>query len=666
MPKFDCIERPLSRFFDHYGQFITRHPLPFIIFPILLTGFCSLGFLQLDPITDAIYLFTPTGAPSKMERQTIHDLWPLTNGSYIPGRAVTQSREVQLTVRTKDDGNILDKPYSEAIYRLDQYIQNKVNVTFEGKVYRYKDLCLQWKGEGCPGAKHIHIISDLYQHGFNITYPTIRVGQVTGYIGSSLGGVSTGRGKHNELIVASASAWLMVYHLQFYPTNVLFVSGLWEKAFQKALEEYPDDPFIEFTYFHSQSLAEELKRNADSLIPRFIVAFTILIIFSVICSMAFIDGSGYIDWALSKPLLSVLGVLNAGMGIATAIGALNLAGVPYNDIVGVMPFLVVAVGTDNMFLMVAAVRRTNRAHASEIRVGECMADAAISMFITSLTDAFSFGVGTITSIPAVQIFCFYTCAAIAFTFIYQITFFTAWLSLAIKWEAEGRHCIFLHHTIPSTYKDTSPYIHKVFSLGSRPHKDVENLSVNQKESAMALFFQKWFAPVLMEPIVRVLTIFWYCVYMGFGIYGCMQLREGLEPVNLLVEDSYAVPHYKVLEKYFWHYGASVQIVINNSSDFRDPDERDRIREMIHTFANSKHTIGDESIQFWMDEMDRYYSDEIKINYTTTMFYEAAKHFFAAKKTEYWPEDVKWGKLKDGTFGVVAFRYVLQYISFVYF
>ena len=103
MTKFDCIERPLSRFFDHYGQFVSRNPIPFIILPLLLTGFSSLGFLQLNPITDAIYLFTPTGAPSKMERQAIHDLWPLTNGSYIPGRAVTQSREVQVCFQGLDE-----------------------------------------------------------------------------------------------------------------------------------------------------------------------------------------------------------------------------------------------------------------------------------------------------------------------------------------------------------------------------------------------------------------------------------------------------------------------------------------------------------------------------------------------------------------------------------
>lgn len=75
-----------------------------------------------------------------------------------------------------------------------------------------------------------------------------------------------------------------------------------------------------------------------------------------------------------------------------------------------------------MFLMVAAIRRTNRAHSVSRRVGEAISDAAISMVITSLTDAFSFGVGAITSIPAVQIFCFYTCAAIVLTFFYQVFF----------------------------------------------------------------------------------------------------------------------------------------------------------------------------------------------------------------------------------------------------
>jgi hypothetical protein len=96
MPQFDCLEKPLSRIFYRYGHFVCKHPLPLIFVPVFITLSTALGFVSLDSITDAIYLFTPVNAQSKVERQIIHNLWPLVNGSYIPGRAVTQSREVQV------------------------------------------------------------------------------------------------------------------------------------------------------------------------------------------------------------------------------------------------------------------------------------------------------------------------------------------------------------------------------------------------------------------------------------------------------------------------------------------------------------------------------------------------------------------------------------------
>lgn len=96
MGKFDCIERPLSRLFYRYGRFVALHPLPFIVIPLLTTAACAIGFLHLHPITDAVYLFTPTNAPSKRERLIVHNLWPLHDHNYIAGRTVTQSREIQV------------------------------------------------------------------------------------------------------------------------------------------------------------------------------------------------------------------------------------------------------------------------------------------------------------------------------------------------------------------------------------------------------------------------------------------------------------------------------------------------------------------------------------------------------------------------------------------
>ncbi|RCN25346.1 hypothetical protein ANCCAN_28943, partial [Ancylostoma caninum] len=205
---------------------------------------------------------------------------------------------------------------------------SRVRVLYKHHYYTYHDLCLQYKGAGCPANKHIHALSDLYNHGFNITFPHFRFGTESGYLGGALGGVSLMRTENGTNILAAARAWFLIYHLKFFPVETSYISGLWENELGRHLAAYPEDPYIQITYFHSQTLTDELKRNAETLTPRFILAITLLVVFSMLCSIAFIDGTYYIDWVLSKPILAILGVVNAGMGIMTAMGLLMLFGMP--------------------------------------------------------------------------------------------------------------------------------------------------------------------------------------------------------------------------------------------------------------------------------------------------------------------------------------------------
>lgn len=111
-----------------------------------------------------------------------------------------------------------------------------------------------------------------------------------------------------------------------------------------------------------------------------------------------------------------------------------------------------------------------------------------------------------------------------------------------------------------------------------------------------------------------------------------------------------------------------QVVVNNAPDFRIPEERRKIKEMVHDFANTRHTIGDNSVQFWMNEMERYYATEISLGNVTdeisNEFYGLTRHFMTAKRNEYWPDDVKWVKLDSGGIGIKAFRFVLYLIDYI--
>ena len=61
------------------------------------------------------------------------------------------------------------------------------------------------------------------------------------------------------------------------------------------------------------------------------------------------------------------------------------------------------------------------------RMGLAYSEAAVSITVTSLTDFLSFFAGVITPFPCVRIFCIYTATAVAFIYIWQLTFFGACL-----------------------------------------------------------------------------------------------------------------------------------------------------------------------------------------------------------------------------------------------
>ncbi|CAB3410557.1 unnamed protein product [Caenorhabditis bovis] len=633
--EFGCLEPKAAKFFHNYGLLVSAHPAIFIVLPLLSTAFLATGLIGLEPLSDALYLYTPTDAQSKIERRIIHDAWPLVDGTYVAGRAVTQSREVQVATVAKHDGNILEEAYANELKLMDDYIRNAIRVEFNNRTYGLSDLCLAGPDARCANHDHIQLVSRLYAHGINITYPTVRLADKSAYIAAALGGVKLAK-NGDESIIVGASAWLFIYQLKFYPNNVSYVSGLWEKKFKEQMDEYrKKQKHIDITYFHSQTLSDELKKNAESLAPKFVTSFVILVIFSVFCSIVTIKGSAYIDWVVTKPILSLLGVSNAGMGIASAMGLMTYLGIQYNDIIAVMPFLVVAVGTDNMFLIVASLKRTDRKMKYELRIAECMADAAVSILITALTDALSFGVGTITTIPAVQIFCLYTMCALLFTFLYQLTFFCGLLVYYTKWEEQCLHSVWLRDAV--IYSPTSPLVVRLFWLGSTPSS-----SSSKHHCAGTSFFRNWYAPVLMQPAIRTLSAVWYLIYLALSVYGCVHLKEGLEPANLLVDDSYATPHYRALEKHYWHYGASLQIVVSNPPDLRDPAERISMDKMASTFANCPLSIGDDGVQFWLREMLRF--EEIRgVEYTNERFYEHAAEFIYSDLSQPWVVDVVWSR-----------------------
>lgn len=100
------------------------------------------------------------------------------------------------------------------------------------------------------------------------------------------------------------------------------------------------------------------------------------------------------------------------------------------------------IGIDDTFVMLAAWRRTSLKLSVPERMGHMMSEAAVSITITSLTDMISFWMGVFSPFPSVQIFCTYSAMAVAFTYLWHITFFAGCMALFGDLEHNNRHSIF--------------------------------------------------------------------------------------------------------------------------------------------------------------------------------------------------------------------------------
>ena len=84
------------------------------------------------------------------------------------------------------------------------------------------------------------------------------------------------------------------------------------------------------------------------------------------------------------------------LSVSAALGLCSYAGVAASMIIiEVVPFLVLAVGVDNIFIFVQAVQREQRASDESIadHVGRVLGNVGPSMFLSSFAESVAFGFG---------------------------------------------------------------------------------------------------------------------------------------------------------------------------------------------------------------------------------------------------------------------------------
>ncbi|XP_034547453.1 NPC1-like intracellular cholesterol transporter 1 [Notolabrus celidotus] len=345
----------------------------------------------------------------------------------------------------------------------------------------------------------------------------------------------------------NAEAFILTFSLNNYArTNVKFkVAMQWETEFLKIVQDYQKDPACKFSfaYMAERSLEDEINRTTAEDIPIFMISYAVIFVYIAVAL------GEYSSWKRilvdSKFLVGLGGILVVGCSVLASMGFYSWIGIPSSLVIlQVVPFLVLAVGADNIFIFVLEYQRDVRRHGEkrEEQIGRVLGNVAPSMLLCSLSESVCFFLGALSTMPAVKSFALYAALAVLMDFILQMTAFVALLSLDARRQDNNR-CELLCCVTVSTKRQDKP-----------------------NEGFLLPFMRKYYAPVLLHRYTRFIVMLVFIFMLCGSLFLMFNVTVGLDQELAMPQGSYMLNYFKYLYKYF-EVGVPVYFVTKRGFNF---------------------------------------------------------------------------------------------------
>ncbi|PKS11348.1 hypothetical protein jhhlp_003110 [Lomentospora prolificans] len=352
----------------------------------------------------------------------------------------------------------------------------------------------------------------------------------------------------------------------------------WETALRDKLKEVQveaQERGLRLSFSTEISLEEELNKSTNTDAKIVVISYLIMFFYaslalgSTTLSLRHMLRNPAIALVQSKFTLGVAGIVIVLMSITASIGLFSWAGLKATLIIAeVIPFIVLAVGVDNIFLIVHEFERVNVSHPDEMveeRISKALGRMGPSILFSAITETVSFALGAFVGMPAVRNFAIYAAGAVLINAVLQVTMFISVLAMnQIRVEDNRADCI-------PCIQVKSARIHLSgggnSNLGGRFYEVPE-------ESLLQQFIRKYYAPAILEKKAKLAIVGVFLGIFAAGVALIPEIELGLDQRVAIPDDSYLIPYFNDLYDYF-DAGPPVYFV-TRESNFTDREQQQAV------------------------------------------------------------------------------------------
>ncbi|XP_021702839.1 Niemann-Pick C1 protein isoform X3 [Aedes aegypti] len=581
-------ETALEKFFTAWGTTCAKHPWIVLLCGLLFIVAMGFGIKFLHITTNPVELWASPNSRSRIEREYFDSHFePFYRIEQLIIKAENLSNVVHNTSNgVIEFGPVFNKQFLLDIFELQESIKKIEATTADNRTIGLQDICYapltaEYRG---PTQTEDCVVQSLWGYfqddidtfdaededpqGFPVTYLD-KLMQCFGnpynpeclapYGGPvdpaiALGGIPQPASAEVKPKYENANAVILTFLVKNYHDKSKLSAALtWEESYVAFMKNWTKaNMSIAFT--SERSIEDELRRESQSDVSTILVSYIIMFAYIAV-SLGHVNqwSRALID---SKITLGLGGVIIVLASVVASVGIFGYIGLPATlIIVEVIPFLVLAVGVDNIFILVQTHQRDTKkpteTHAEHI--GRILGRVGPSILLTAVSESCCFFLGGLSDMPAVRAFALYAGMALLIDFFLQITCFVSLLALDTARQADNRYDVLF------------------FLRGSK--KDVP-VNAN-KEGLLYKFFKSIYVPFIMQKPIRVGVMVVFFGWLCWSISVAPHIDIGLDQELSMPGDSFVLKYFRYLGKYL-SIGPPMYFVVKSGLNYSQPYDQNLI------------------------------------------------------------------------------------------